>query len=211
MRILSFNIMAHKPDVAQPGRLDLIAQFALQQDVDVLCLQEGTAGLCATNSFRRLSKLTDYDYVCASCSQWWLRPWYQVRVGILSRSKIVDWDNWPLNTKMDDTWSEWALWQRRPIVRAAINGQNFFSLHSGGERDIPKILSCCCPGGIVAGDFNMSQGSPGYFQMKQLYGSGVGCAPDFIFSPNVPKSWDVVFDGICGPVVSDHYGILAEF
>ncbi|MFA5025077.1 MAG: endonuclease/exonuclease/phosphatase family protein [Candidatus Shapirobacteria bacterium] len=199
LNILTLNLMQKAPGSSMRSRLNDIVEYIsiMDERPEVFLIQEGCGGLVnlTFNSIRLLAKKLEkklgkkFYYYSKSCSVWYVRPFADFKVGIISEHPILEKDYERLLTKFklkeSTTWKEWAIefatnyvmFSKRPIVKAKINiplmgDINFYSTHLGNydlyvqSFMLRKYLEDLV---IFGGDFNYLSDSQAYRLLNIKY------------------------------------------
>lgn len=192
LNILTLNLMQKAPGSSIRSRLNDIVEYVatMEEKPEVFLIQEGCGGIVnlTFNSIGLLAKKLEkklgkkFYYYSKSCSQWYVRPFADFKVGIISEYPILEKDYERLLTKFklkeSKTWKEWVIefasnyvmFSKRSIVKVKISipligNINFYSTHLG-DHDLyvqsfmlRKYLEWPA---IFGGDFNYISDSQAY-------------------------------------------------
>jgi len=171
MKILTFN-MAHLVGVIKHGSTGKTRNLMLARGVDIALLQEGV-GLFGWDSIESIS--TGWDCRTIRMEK---RFWGGWKLGILSKFKIMHWDEYVLGYPDANGW-------RRSILGACLNGGiKAVSVHLGHSQHLEQIqktlsfldsLPTRYPVfEIIGGDFNYKENGYAWNVLKNEGFSAVG-------------------------------------
>jgi len=199
LNIVTLNLMQKAPGASIRSRLNDIVEYVgtMSEKPEVFLIQEGCGGLLnlTFNSIRLLAKKLSkklgkkFYYYSKSCSVWYVRPFADFKVGIISEYPILKKDYERLLTKFklkeSTTWKEWiiefvtnyVMFSKRPIVKAKINipligNINFYSTHLG-DYDLYvqsfMLRKYAETPAVFGGDFNYISDSQAYRLLSTKY------------------------------------------
>lgn len=222
MKVFTLNLCASwtRP---RAERLQMVADFVKENEVDVLLVQEGVRSCFIYDTIRQLADELRYDYFSKSVFGFPL--FYEFRVGVISRFQIIDTASLDAEVPQKDWLDAIPLPWRRRAVAATVNvpGLGITTLVSVHLTSSPKSEDSrqsqfrrlhnwidglppddCC---IVGGDFNTSQFTPPF--TATFNGTVItGQTPDYICvdGGRIVKGYPVFTDH----VLSDHVGVVAH-
>ena len=216
MKILSLNLTATM-NTPRVDRLRAVAEFARENEVDVLLVQEGVRSCFIYDTIRDLAGQLEYEYFAKSAFGFPL--FWEFRVGVVSRFKIIRTAS--LNPAVPQT--EWLdsiplPWRRRAVAATVdVPGLGITTLISVHLASSPKTIADKArelallaewrrglperDALIYGGDFNTA---------FDRFPNGYGVSPDYIFVEGGARIINAQ-QVLTGQVVTDHAGgILVE-
>lgn len=229
LTVLTINLMVDMKGSTRTERIVKLVDYlsTLPEPVDVILIQEGSNTIYSGNTIDKMRLLMEkknlyYDEYYKSCTTLVIRPFYDVLVGVLSRYHIEKYTYQNLNANSNGQLVEKFIWSKRPMVKITINHPTFgpvdlFSVHFSGldpEKETNQLIAFALSSNtkIIGGDFNFDTTSKGYTILNSNF-KATGEKIDHIFYDNRLELVysKIIFDGKNGPVISDHFGLLAKF
>lgn len=223
MKVLSLNLCASWT-TPRADRLRAVAKFVKENEIDLLLVQEGLRSCYIYDTIRQFAGMLGYGYFAKST--FGFPVFWEFRVGIVSRFKIIDTVSLAAEVPQQDWLDSIPLpWRRRAVAATVdVPGLGITTLISVHLTSSPKTqedrvaqfkkLFEWLPGlpdsdvRVVGGDFNTSQENPAFMA---TFGGAVitGQSPDYICvdGAKIVKGYPV----LTGQVVTDHEcGVIGE-